>query len=543
MQQNIFIKQSLIFAALCFSLSLNPGCQTKSSNDGAQVADNTNVGDKPKFLLYGGWLRNFDLEDMTDWGDMHHSRGIKLHWIVDGPNLWKESCTDQVIKYRDEFGDEPVLGLEDFPSRNFSPEENKARIDKFMKKFKEVFGNYPAAIAGWYVRSEIMEYCQANYNTKMVIGNLWSQSGVDGFSSSGGWPLPYYPSRNHALTPAQSRKDKVPVVLTDWYTYDYIVNKGHMRYHVFAGKWADSEDRERHVFDLNTEGMTELNDYGFVIHPVEIDWVYEFVPEWTWYDGWKERYGKVLDYVSAKVENDPSYKVVVPSEFSNWFMDKYAENPTYAINQMALDKYTDVRARQIEIDKLSETGETVGQFWYFSPQYRTTFSYKISEDNGDTSFFRLSDLTRYDVSYVEIEQGEDFTYPSDLSWISRKYLGPSYEIANTGVDETVESEDYEVRVGEIRRDGDVVNFEYTVGVGGKKVHSRIKFHPDHFVIHKDGDFEGYRHILDQKNMIPPGGFIYEYDTRAYSAATKGEAFTWFEFTQKHYDYDRQLKRE
>ncbi len=61
MQQNIFVKQCLIFAALFFSLSLNPGCQTKHENDGKKGADETVVDynlwkiENGKFYLDGEW--------------------------------------------------------------------------------------------------------------------------------------------------------------------------------------------------------------------------------------------------------------------------------------------------------------------------------------------------------------------------------------------------------------------------------------------------------------------------------------------------------
>ena len=102
----------------------------------------------------------------------------------------------------------------------YTVEERKVLIDDAFAKFKEIFGDYPQSVGAWHIDAKSLEYMQKKY---AITGALIcaDQFLTDNYQIWGGWwGVPYYPSRFNVLIPAQSKRNKLQVVIFQWAARD-----------------------------------------------------------------------------------------------------------------------------------------------------------------------------------------------------------------------------------------------------------------------------------------------------------------------------------
>ncbi len=95
----------------------------------------------------------------------------------------------------------------------YTPQEREKLVDVYMEKFKEIFGKYPASVGSWFIDAHTLKYLVDKYHI-VASCNCRDQVGTDGYTMWGGyWQGAYYPSKNNAYIPAQtkSRQINVPV--------------------------------------------------------------------------------------------------------------------------------------------------------------------------------------------------------------------------------------------------------------------------------------------------------------------------------------------
>lgn len=93
----------------------------------------------------------------------------------------------------------------------YSPKERELLVDVYMKKFKEIFGRYPASVGSWFIDSHSLQYMYEKYGI-VASCNCKDQYGTDGYTLWGGyWNQAYYPSRKNAYMPAQTEQGQIPV--------------------------------------------------------------------------------------------------------------------------------------------------------------------------------------------------------------------------------------------------------------------------------------------------------------------------------------------
>lgn len=89
-------------------------------------------------------------------------------------------------------------------SMAYAPEARDALIDEAMRKYKEVFGAYPAVVGSWLIDTRTACRLAERYGVK----GLWicrDQTNTDAYSLVGGYfNGAYYPSRSNIFTPAQT---------------------------------------------------------------------------------------------------------------------------------------------------------------------------------------------------------------------------------------------------------------------------------------------------------------------------------------------------
>lgn len=93
----------------------------------------------------------------------------------------------------------------------YSPDERRKLIDTAFMEYKAVFGEYPKSVGSWVIDAQSLAYMTDCYGI-VACCNCKDQLGTDGYTLWGGYyGHAYYPSRNNALTPAQSLECQIPV--------------------------------------------------------------------------------------------------------------------------------------------------------------------------------------------------------------------------------------------------------------------------------------------------------------------------------------------
>ena len=95
----------------------------------------------------------------------------------------------------------------------YNPPDRIKLIDYALNQFKTVFGFYPKSVGAWHIDPYTAEYLVSKYkiNNFLICSD---QTSTDGYQIWGGWwGVPYYPSKNNLLIPAQSLNDKLDAVV------------------------------------------------------------------------------------------------------------------------------------------------------------------------------------------------------------------------------------------------------------------------------------------------------------------------------------------
>ena len=99
-------------------------------------------------------------------------------------------------------------------SMAYLPEERDKLIDEAMRKFKVVFGRYPAVVGSWLLDTRTACRLVDTYGVRCLC-ICRDQTNTDAYSLVGGYfNGAYYPSRNNIFTPAQTAQNtlNVPVL-------------------------------------------------------------------------------------------------------------------------------------------------------------------------------------------------------------------------------------------------------------------------------------------------------------------------------------------
>ena len=108
----------------------------------------------------------------------------------------------------------------------YNPPDRIKLIDYALNKFKTVFGFYPKSVGAWHIDPYTAEYLVSKYkiNNFLICSD---QTSTDGYQIWGGWwGVPYYPSKNNLLIPAQSLNDKLDAVVIWWAARDPVNGYG-----------------------------------------------------------------------------------------------------------------------------------------------------------------------------------------------------------------------------------------------------------------------------------------------------------------------------
>ncbi len=99
---------------------------------------------------------------------------------------------------------------------SYSPQNRYRLIDHLFDQYFKAFGHFPKTVASSYIDSTSLSYLANQYSVNSALFSVPNKDGhlpkTDGFFPY----FPYYPSKNNALVPAQSRQEKIPLVVSHW---------------------------------------------------------------------------------------------------------------------------------------------------------------------------------------------------------------------------------------------------------------------------------------------------------------------------------------
>lgn len=192
----------------------------------------------------------------------------------------------------------------------YTQEERLKLIDTVFVKFKGIFNRYPSTVGAWWIDSFSLNYMQQKYNIVATLGCA-DQFVTDNYQLWGQyWSAPFYPSKNHAGIPAQTVKDKIPLVKSLWAARD--PEKG------YASSLYSTQDYLMKGLDINYfEKLVRLyawphsNKFGQIVVGLEAD----LLP-----DEYNKEFRKQMQLV-AKLSNE--VQVVTLEKFSKWYVEEF----------------------------------------------------------------------------------------------------------------------------------------------------------------------------------------------------------------------------
>lgn len=202
----------------------------------------------------------------------------------------------------------------------YIPEERVKLIDTAFAAFKNETGFFPLSIGAWHIDAFSANYMQEKYDISAVM-LVADQYSTDRYRVWGGWwGIPYYPSKKHILIPAQSRKDKIDVVVTQWAVRDPLNGYGpgfESNYSVQPNDYTKNEIGQnisyfKKLLDIYLEPSDSM--FGHAVVGLENE---------LWSSNRLE-FERQMDEVSRRVREE-NVQVLTIKEFSDWYKESFPE--------------------------------------------------------------------------------------------------------------------------------------------------------------------------------------------------------------------------
>lgn len=206
----------------------------------------------------------------------------------------------------------------------YTLEERTKLINTAFEKFKEVFGDYPQSVGAWHLDAYSLAFMEEKYGVKAAL-ICADQFQTDDYQIWGSWwGVPYYPSRDNALLPAQSEKNKMNLVVVQWAARDPLHGYG-------GGLWESTFSLQANDYlkhGLGTDYFSWLVDlylfpshgeFGQIVVGLENDNHWEFV---------SQEYEKEIKTLIIK-----KAEFVQLKDFADWYQKQFPRlSPTHQIS-------------------------------------------------------------------------------------------------------------------------------------------------------------------------------------------------------------------
>lgn len=270
-------------------------------------------------------------------------------------------------------------------SEGYTPKEREKLVDTYFEDFKKHFGCYPKSVGSWMMDAHTLGYMYDRYGI-VASCNCRDQIGTDGYTLWGGYfGQGYYPSRNNAFCPANSKENQISVPVFRMLGTDPM-------YHIDSNMEIDASVRPKTAMRdcLTLEPAYQAKGGG---NRKWVDWFLKenFRPEalsfnyvqagqenaFDWSVQEKGLLYQLECFDRMRKENGLSFQTL--SETGEWYRSRYPVTP--ASSMVTLSDWD---------------GGDRKSFWYYSRYYR--FNALIEEDKliiRDTYLFDNSVCERY----------------------------------------------------------------------------------------------------------------------------------------------------
>jgi len=295
-----------------------------------------------------------------------HDLGIKGTVFLHYRDLFDETVLQEVLRDREEFGDEIGLALHDMGGPGLDEivgnlpavwlldkTRKREAMDKILTKYREVVGELPASIASYHFDSSSLRILrELAPSAETVVGGCFEE-GVRVFHGCNhSWYLfnegmpwnPWYPSKGHSLRPAVSEDDAAGVVAVP-----HLVRDMSLSYEGRNDFWAShppnvvrgmGNDASFNPYDLNLIDQYRMQEdynggYSYLNSFVGVNWLTwnhnsEYPPEVCW-----QLYRTFLNYL-VELKDQGSVQDLTLSEYGKWHRENrpYADTQSYLAKEM-----------------------------------------------------------------------------------------------------------------------------------------------------------------------------------------------------------------
>ena len=213
-------------------------------------------------------------------------------------------------------------------SVGYTQAERERLADVYMEKFKEIFGQYPRSVGSWFIEAGTLAYLKDKYDIEASC-NCRDQVGTDGYTLWGGyWNGGYYPSRQNAYMPAQTRGGAIDVPVFRMLGSDPIY-----QYEAGLGGAVQSVVTLEPVYELGG-GLPEWVDWYFRLFTDEPHLGFNYVQvgqenSFTW-----EPMKKGFTYQTeqlVRLRKEGKIRIETLSRTGRWFKETYPVTPATSV--------------------------------------------------------------------------------------------------------------------------------------------------------------------------------------------------------------------
>ena len=161
-----------------------------------------------RYGVRGTFLVQFDALCDTAYTDLLRGNApegsdIGAWWVVTQPMAGAAG-----LKWNSSMPDDPRASLA--LSIGYKPAERERLVDEYFKRFKDVFGKYPATVGAPAIDAHTAQYMQRKYGVQaFALGDSDAPSTTPAQLVGGWWQGAYYPSRHNMLMPAQTSGESI----------------------------------------------------------------------------------------------------------------------------------------------------------------------------------------------------------------------------------------------------------------------------------------------------------------------------------------------
>lgn len=364
----IFKKKRIALFLLIIALLFKKGSVTTYAQDYFNLENNYQNASKKNFITIVNPVRSREfwkdksIDNLKNQAGILNGRGLPATWLLSYDNLndqeivvfLKSDKANQEIgaflevgeNWATDAGVSYIIGEGDYyrPDKiylsGYSKEDRKKLLKTYFDKFYKVFKAKPKSAGAWYLDPVTLDFL-----SKQKVESVLTVSDQYDTDAVGIWgkyySMPYYPSRFNSLEPANSEKNKIPIVNIQWAQRDLIGGYGkeirNSRESFQANDYLNNGN-DSSYFDRILQNYIQNDHNDFIQITIGLETGQEAA-------SFAIEFEKQIDRID-KLQKEQKIEVMTMSDFAIWYKNKYPHlSPSHFLQKEE-------------------------NFWYMSPQFR-----------------------------------------------------------------------------------------------------------------------------------------------------------------------------